>query len=79
MNQLPFFYQLLSNIYFLHALMSQLTTLFHYSTSSGAVLLACKSSAFGVQEQCFWRARAMLLACKSNAFRTLEQCFWHVG
>ena len=23
MNQLPFFYQLLSNIYFLHALMSQ--------------------------------------------------------
>lgn len=53
MNQLPFFYQLLSNISFLHALMSQHTTLFHYSTSSGAVLLACKSSAFGVQEQCF--------------------------
>lgn len=68
MNQLPFFYQLLSNIYFLHALMSQLTTLFHYSTSSGAVLLACKSSAFGVQEQCFWRARAMLLEPWNNAF-----------
>ena len=45
MNQLPFFYQLLSNIYFLHSLMSQLTTLFHYSTSSGAVLLACRSNA----------------------------------
>ena len=54
MNQLPFFYQLLSNIYFLHALMSQLTTLFHYPTSSGAVLLACKSNAFRTLEHCFW-------------------------
>ncbi len=75
MNQLPFFYQLLSNISFLHALMSQHTTLFHYSTSSGAVLLACRSSAFSLQEQCFWRAGAVLLACRSSAFSVQEQCF----
>ena len=51
MNQLPFFYQLLSNIYFFHALMSQLTTLFHYSTSSGAMLCTIGSSALYHREQ----------------------------
>ena len=43
-----------------------------YSVTSGAMLCVCKSYAFGLWEQCFWRLRALLLGVESNVFVRLS-------
>ena len=47
------------------------------SVTARAMLLGCKSNAFGMQEQCFWMLGAMLLASESNAKRQVAvSSFW---